>query len=77
MSWTHGWWTRISSPIDVGRDSLARLVGRVGGGQCASDDDARLRDVEPTLRRIIGESASPGTRGSSRTSASIRSTSST
>jgi hypothetical protein len=33
MSWTHGWWTRISSPIDVGRDSLARLVGRVGGGQ--------------------------------------------
>jgi len=58
MSWTHGWWTRISSPIDVGRDSLARLVGRVGGGQpvCANDDDARLRDIEPTLRRIIGES---------------------
>jgi acyl carrier protein len=58
MSWTHGWWTRISSPIDVGRDSLARLVGRAGGGQPVrtSDDDARLRDVEPTLRRIIGES---------------------
>jgi acyl carrier protein len=58
MSWTHGWWTRISSPIDVGRDSLARLVGRVGGGQpvWANDDDARLREVEPTLRRIIGES---------------------
>jgi acyl carrier protein len=58
MSWTHGWWTRISSPIDVGRDSLARLVGRVGGGQavCANDDDARLRDIEPTLRRIIGDS---------------------
>src|SRR6185369_5966173 len=49
MSWTHGWWTRISSPIDVGRDSLARLVGRVGGGQpvCANDDDARLREIEP------------------------------
>ena len=58
MSWTHGWWTRISSPIDVGRNSLARLVDRVGGGQPvrANDDDARLRDVEPTLRRIIGES---------------------
>jgi len=57
MSWTHGWWNRISSPIDVGRDSLARLVGRAGGGQpvCANDD-ARLREVEPTLRRIIGES---------------------
>ena len=58
MSWTHGWWTRISSPIDVGRDSLARLVGRVGGGQpvCANDDDARLREIEPMLRRIIAES---------------------
>src|SRR4029079_2550961 len=58
MSWTHGWWTRISSPIDVGRDSLARLVGRVGGGQPAGagDDRGTRLAVEPTLRRIIGES---------------------
>jgi acyl carrier protein len=42
----------------MGRDSLARLVGRAGGGRplCADEDDARLREVEPTLRRIIGES---------------------
>ena len=58
MSWTHGWWTRISSPIDMGRDSLARIVGSAVGNRplCADGDDARLREIEPTLRRIIGES---------------------
>jgi acyl carrier protein len=56
MAWSKGWWARIPSALDVGRASLAAIVGRTAGGRPLYDDgEGPVRDVEPTLRRLIAE----------------------
>jgi len=55
MAWSKGWWKRIPSAMDLGRASLAGVVERIVAGHPLRDDDAIVREVEPTLRALIAD----------------------
>jgi acyl carrier protein len=56
MAWSNGWWNRVPSALDLGRASLAAIVGRTAGARPLHDEgDALIHEVEPTLRRLIAD----------------------
>jgi acyl carrier protein len=56
MAWSYGWWKRLPSTVDFGRGAIANIIGRVVDGRPVRDDeDAVLREIEPRLRVVVGD----------------------